>query len=411
MAQTRALRDTIAAGLALSADGADPAAGTQHDDTATPFVGRADELARCARLVARGARLRRPRRSSRRGGDRQVAPRGGVVRARGTPGRARGGRFDRAARERAVSGAVSAAQRAVRGWAAARSTSRGRRRSLAVLPELYAIRPALAPPAPLDERSRAPATARAFARFFDAVARVRPLVVVLEDLHWAPPTRSTRSKVLARRASGAPLLIVATYRSETRPAARHPLRATIRALAGEGRVTRVAPPPLDRGDVTACSRARRARGGAARARRRASPRSAKGTRSSPAAVAGSSRPAISRTRRRGAQHRHRDLGAPGPPPPGARTVADVAATVGRDSRSTSSPPARAYRNTRPARARRARRAPPGSGGARRRARVRVLARAHRDDRVRSDRAGARAAATGASRARSTRAPTTCASLG
>src|SRR5262249_4912922 len=50
-----------------------------------------------------------------------------------------------------------------------------------------------------------------------ASARVQPLVLVLEDLHWADPTTLDVLRGLAERGALAPLFIVATARPEFRP--------------------------------------------------------------------------------------------------------------------------------------------------------------------------------------------------
>src|SRR5262249_25874239 len=51
-----------------------------------------------------------------------------------------------------------------------------------------------------------------------ASARVQPLVLVFEDLHWADPTTLDVFRGLAERGALAPLFIVATARPEFRPA-------------------------------------------------------------------------------------------------------------------------------------------------------------------------------------------------
>ena len=50
-----------------------------------------------------------------------------------------------------------------------------------------------------------------------ASARVQPLVLAFEDLHWADPTTLDLLRGLAERGSLTPLLIVATARPEFRP--------------------------------------------------------------------------------------------------------------------------------------------------------------------------------------------------
>src|SRR5215218_4750335 len=54
----------------------------------------------------------------------------------------------------------------------------------------------------------------AWRRFVEALAAANPLVLVIEDLHWADPAMLEFLQHLAERASGLPLLIVATARPE-----------------------------------------------------------------------------------------------------------------------------------------------------------------------------------------------------
>jgi len=61
----------------------------------------------------------------------------------------------------------------------------------------------------------------AIRRLFEALGRERPLVVVLDDLHWAEPTFLQLVEYLASCSSGAPILLLAAARDElleTRPA-------------------------------------------------------------------------------------------------------------------------------------------------------------------------------------------------
>ncbi len=56
--------------------------------------------------------------------------------------------------------------------------------------------------------------------FFASVASHQPVVVVLEDLHWSDPSSVDALRFLARTLTGAPVLLVATYRDDEGPAAR-----------------------------------------------------------------------------------------------------------------------------------------------------------------------------------------------
>jgi class 3 adenylate cyclase len=84
----------------------------------------------------------------------------------------------------------------------------------------------------------------AWRRFLEAVAARRPLVVVLEDLHWADDALLAFVRHLAAEARGVPLLVVATARPELFD--RHPGWGDGPA----GRTTTVTLAPLSDGDTT-----------------------------------------------------------------------------------------------------------------------------------------------------------------
>lgn len=83
-----------------------------------------------------------------------------------------------------------------------------------------------------------------FARCFIAFAGARPLVMCLEDLHWASAATLALLEFLARHLERAPILILATYREEETPRA-HPLRILRRNLQREQRLTHLALSRLD----------------------------------------------------------------------------------------------------------------------------------------------------------------------
>ncbi len=84
--------------------------------------------------------------------------------------------------------------------------------------------------------------------FFAALAEQRPLVLLLDDLHWADPASLDLLRFLAREIAGVPLLILATYRSDELSLA-HPLAHLLPALARESRATRLDLPRLQIADV------------------------------------------------------------------------------------------------------------------------------------------------------------------
>ncbi|HLY02775.1 MAG TPA: AAA family ATPase [Candidatus Cybelea sp.] len=70
-------------------------------------------------------------------------------------------------------------------------------------------------------------------RCFSGLAQPRPLLLVLEDMHWAQSASITLLRSLLRRVSGVPIMLVVTYRdNETpRPHPLHRLRSEARAAA------------------------------------------------------------------------------------------------------------------------------------------------------------------------------------
>jgi DNA-binding SARP family transcriptional activator len=82
-----------------------------------------------------------------------------------------------------------------------------------LLPEVYGLRPNLAVPEPLDPASAEPRLVEAFARAFGAIARAKPLLLILEDIQWAGDGTLAMFSALARRCAALPMLIVATVRT------------------------------------------------------------------------------------------------------------------------------------------------------------------------------------------------------
>jgi DNA-binding CsgD family transcriptional regulator/tetratricopeptide (TPR) repeat protein len=119
-----------------------------------------------------------------------------------------------------------------------------RRELGALLPELGA-----ALPAPADS----PPQARLFElllALLDHLGREAPVVLVVEDLHWAD--RSTRDFLtfLGRVVSGERLLVVATYRADELHR-RHPLRPVLAALERSERARRIELAPFTRAELGA----------------------------------------------------------------------------------------------------------------------------------------------------------------
>ena len=88
-----------------------------------------------------------------------------------------------------------------------------------------------------------------------AMAARRPLVLLLDDLHWADPASLDLLRSLGRELARSPILLIAIYRTEelTR---RHPLYPLLPVLVREAAATRVDLRPLDDGAIRALLRAR-----------------------------------------------------------------------------------------------------------------------------------------------------------
>jgi DNA-binding winged helix-turn-helix (wHTH) protein/tetratricopeptide (TPR) repeat protein len=69
------------------------------------------------------------------------------------------------------------------------------------------------------------------ANLFEGLAAERPLLLILEDLHWADYATVDLLSALCRRRSATRLMLVATYRTEELSFSRHPLRQMAHDLA------------------------------------------------------------------------------------------------------------------------------------------------------------------------------------
>jgi DNA-binding SARP family transcriptional activator/tetratricopeptide (TPR) repeat protein len=86
--------------------------------------------------------------------------------------------------------------------------------ALAILvPELALGRDDLPMLAPLDPERERLRLFEAMTAVFAALARQRPMLLLIEDVHWAGDATLAALEYLARRSAGMPALIVATYRS------------------------------------------------------------------------------------------------------------------------------------------------------------------------------------------------------
>jgi tetratricopeptide (TPR) repeat protein len=91
--------------------------------------------------------------------------------------------------------------------------------------------------------------------FFTALTAAHPLVLLLDDQHWADPASLDLLRFLARHVADLPLLLIVTYRTDelTR---RHPLYQLLPALVREANATRIALQSLEVDAMDALVRAR-----------------------------------------------------------------------------------------------------------------------------------------------------------
>lgn len=98
-----------------------------------------------------------------------------------------------------------------------------------LLPELL---PGSAPPTQADEAR----LWEGVARLLIALAQQKPLMIVLDDLHWADASSLALLGYVLRRTGDVPLRVVATARAADHPA---PLRTLLTTLIREGRLERI----------------------------------------------------------------------------------------------------------------------------------------------------------------------------
>ena len=103
-------------------------------------------------------------------------------------------------------------------------------------------------PGPLSTVIEGNATPYEVAAALTGGSRGAPLVVVLEDVHWADEATLDVLRVLGRRVDSTPTLVLATYRDDELDRA-HPLRVVLGELATSAAVERLAVEPLTREGV------------------------------------------------------------------------------------------------------------------------------------------------------------------
>jgi len=117
-----------------------------------------------------------------------------------------------------------------------------------LLPELGRLLPDISESPPLSPEAERHRLFDAVSDFLLTAARRKPLLLFLDDLHWADAATLLLLQHLSRRVSEAPLLVVGTYR-DTEVDARHPLRGLMTETARQGLSYTMALRPFDRNEA------------------------------------------------------------------------------------------------------------------------------------------------------------------
>ncbi len=106
----------------------------------------------------------------------------------------------------------------------------------------------LPPPPPLEPEQARFRLFDSITTFLKNASRIRPLVLILDDLHWADKPSLLLLQFLARELQDARLLVIGTYREEEL-GRRHPLAQTLGELSRHGMSARLVLPGLAKQDV------------------------------------------------------------------------------------------------------------------------------------------------------------------
>lgn len=117
-----------------------------------------------------------------------------------------------------------------------------------LLPELAAADAKLPVLPALEAESERTRLLAAIGQAFARLSRVRPLLLILEDLHWAAHGTLSAFDALARRIGTLPILVVATYRTDEFES-KGPLREVRRNLQRERYASQIALPRLTAADI------------------------------------------------------------------------------------------------------------------------------------------------------------------
>ena len=119
-----------------------------------------------------------------------------------------------------------------------------------LLPALRRLFPDLPPPLELDPESERHHLFACFGEYVERSSRLQPLLLVLEDLHWADEPTLLLLRHVTQRLAEMPVLVLATYRDVELDVDR-PLAAALRQLVKDRLVTRVVLRRLRETDVNA----------------------------------------------------------------------------------------------------------------------------------------------------------------
>ena len=123
-----------------------------------------------------------------------------------------------------------------------------------LLPRLRRLFPDIPPPLELPPEQERYYLFNSLRDVFARAAAIRPLFLVVDDLHWADEGTLLLLEHLAERLPRLPVLVVATYR-DTEVTPEHRLARPLESLLRERRATRLTLPPLSEDGVAALLRA------------------------------------------------------------------------------------------------------------------------------------------------------------
>jgi DNA-binding SARP family transcriptional activator len=248
MPESAALRDVILANepLPVVVPSGAGASGRPGGAPLLPFVGRAAEMAQLLEQWNRAARGR--------GNVVTIAGEAGIGKSRlasefALTAEVQGGRVMRGGTSDPESAPYQALAEAFRGIAPLLASLPVQPIWLGaiaqVVPELRSRIPDLPKPPSVDPDRERGRLFEAFAICLEALSKPRPLVLVLEDMHWAGEASIAALQYIGRKLAAEPIIVIATYRDEEVNRS-HPLRRLRRQLQEDSVLSTVAPRMLQR---------------------------------------------------------------------------------------------------------------------------------------------------------------------